>query len=70
MTDRDERPLWLRTKFTLGAIGMVCILLGVWIGWGAGKLDSNSLAAAFIGISALGSVTTYMQGRSDEKRGG
>ncbi len=69
MTDRDERSMWLRTKFMLGTIGMVCILVGVAIGWWAGKLDSNSLAAAFIGISALGSVSTYMQGRSDEKRG-
>ncbi len=65
--NRDTRALWLRTKFMLGAIGILAILLGLGIGALAGKLDSNSLAAAFIGISALGSVTNYMQGRADEK---
>ena len=66
---RDTRPLWLRTKFMLGCIGMVAVTLCVAIGALMDVLDSNSLAASALAIGGLGSVTTWAQGRSDEKRG-
>ena len=67
--ERDTRPLSQRTKYMLGCIGMVAVTVCVGIGALTGKLDSNSLAAAVLAIGGLGSVTTWAQGRSDEKRG-
>ena len=69
MTDRDERPLYLRTKFMLGCIGAVLdaltLVVGTWI-----EADSGAIIATVSGITTICSVTTVMQGRSDEKRGG
>ncbi len=66
MTDRDTRPLYLRTKFTLGAIGafldVFTLVVGTWM-----KADSGAIIATVSGITAICSVTTIMQGRSDAK---
>ena len=66
MTDRDTRPLRQRTKFMLGAIGaflnVFTLVVGAWM-----KADSGAIIATVSGITAICSVTTIMQGRSDPK---
>ena len=67
--ERDTRPMWLRTKFTLGAVGVVgeclCLLGGSAIG-----ADPGAIIATATGIAAITGITTFAQGRSDEKGGG
>ncbi len=66
MTDRDMRPLRQRTKFMLGAIGaflnVFTLVVGAWM-----EADSGAIIATVSGITAICSVTTIMQGRSDPK---
>ncbi len=65
--DRDTRPMLLRTKFTLGVVTITAIVACAITGAIVGALDSNSLAAIALGLSAVGGVTNYIQGRADEK---
>ena len=68
MTGRDERPLYLRTKFMLGTIGVVGEVATLLGGTAIGA-DPGAIIATATGIAAITGVTTYMQGRSDQKRG-
>ncbi len=68
--DRDTRPLKQRTKFMQSAWTSAAIVLCVGIGAIAGALDTTSLAAACVALGGIGGVTTWAQGRVDEKRGG
>jgi len=72
MTDRDERPLYLRLKFALPALGMLAVLLVVAVGAYTGRLDSTAYAAAFyafLGLGGSGAVATGYQDGQREKRG-
>ena len=68
--NRDTRPLKLRTKYMLGWISILAVVVCVAIGAPVDALDSNSLAAACIAIGAIGGVTTYAQGQADKNGGG
>ena len=69
MTDpaRDTRAMWLRTKFTLGVVGVVgeCTAL---LGGTAIGADPGAIIATATGIATITGITAYAQGKSD--RGG
>ncbi len=72
MTERDERPLWLRLKFVLPASAMLLVVLVVVIGAATGQMDSSAYAAAFYAFLGLGGSGTLAAGYQDgqrEKRG-
>ncbi len=66
--DRDTRPLTQRTKFMQSAFCAGAVVACVGIGAIAGALDTTSLAAAVVALGTIGGVTTWAQGRADEKR--